>query len=132
MRLVQIFAAMSLLGYCKDETVRAYGGDAAVWHLQSIDGAPYPLRATLRFPEEGRLTGEAPCNLYSGTQTAPYPWFAAKEVTTTHRTCPDLDAETSYFHALAEMTLVEVAGEVLILSNVKGREMVFRAGGDGE
>ncbi|SEL94637.1 heat shock protein HslJ [Roseovarius azorensis] len=132
MRAALILAVMSLLGYCKDETVRAYGGDAAVWHLQSIDGVPYPVRATLRFPEEGRLSGEAPCNLYSGTQTAPYPWFAAEEVTTTRHTCPALDAETRYFRALAEMTLVEVAGEVLILSNDKGREMVFRAGGNGE
>jgi heat shock protein HslJ len=127
MRLALIVAALSLPGACRDETVRAHGGDANLWHLQSIDGAPFVAQATLEFPAPGQIAGEAPCNSYSAQQTAPYPWFSAEKLTTTRRTCPDLAAETSFLRALEAMTLVEVAGAVLILSNDAGREMVFEA-----
>ncbi|MBQ0749546.1 MAG: META domain-containing protein [Roseovarius sp.] len=128
MRLVLAVMALSVLGYCKDETVTGYGGAEAVWHLESLDGAAFPARATLMFPAEGELAGEGPCNRYSGRQTVPYPWFAAQDVTATKRACPELAEEALYLTALAEMTLVEVLGDVMILSNDAGREMVFRAG----
>ncbi|MFU8778556.1 MAG: META domain-containing protein [Roseovarius sp.] len=127
MRLVLAIMALSLLGYCKDETVTGHGGADAVWHLQSIDGEGFAARATLEFPAEGELVGAAPCNHYSGRQTQPYPWFAAEAVVATKRACPELAAEMLYLAALGEMTLVEVVGDTLILSNVAGREMVFQA-----
>lgn len=127
MRLVLAVMALSVLGYCKDETVTGYGGVEKVWHLESLDGAAFPARATLVFPAEGELRGEAPCNSYSGQQTVPYPWFAAEDVVTTKRACPELAEEALYLTALAEITLVEVLGNVMILSNDAGREMVFRA-----
>lgn len=106
-----------------------HGGATATWVLRSIDGAPFSARATLSFPEEGRIAGEAPCNRYTARQTAPYPWFRAEAIATTDRACPDLAAETRFLHALSKMTLVEVVGPVLILSTEEGREMVFHAGG---
>lgn len=127
MRAALVIAALSLLGHCRDETVTGHGGAGTLWRLESIDGTPFPARATLAFPEEGSLAGEAPCNRYSGLQEAPYPWFAARRIVSTRRACPDLASETLYFAALAEMTLVEIAGPVLILSNDGGREMVFHA-----
>jgi len=127
MRFALVLAAMSLLGYCKDETVSGHGGATATWLLRSIDGTPFAARATLTFPGEGTLAGEAPCNRYSGQQTVPYPWFSAERIRSTRRACPDLDAETRYLRALEDMTLAEVADDTLILSNDAGREMVFRA-----
>jgi heat shock protein HslJ len=41
--------------------------------------------------------------------------------------CPDLAAESQYLTALGEMTLAEVSGPTLILSNDAGRSMVFTA-----
>jgi len=127
MRTALLLIAMSILGYCKDETVSGHGGQAATWVLQSIDGTPFETRATLTFPEEGTLAGEAPCNRYSARQTVPYPWFSAERIIATKRACPDLDAENRYLRALERMTLAEIAGDTLILSNDAGREMVFRA-----
>ncbi|MDA3858075.1 MAG: META domain-containing protein [Roseovarius sp.] len=127
MRLVLLLSVLSMFGACKDETVTGYGGDDAIWTLQSLDGRPFGARATLIFPEEGQIAGQAPCNSYSGQQTAPYPWFATTGIAATKRACPDLDAETRYLRALAEMTLVEVVGDILILSNDTGREMIFSA-----
>lgn len=127
MRLVLAVMALSGLGYCKDETVTGHGGADAVWHLQLIDGAAFSANATLVFPAEGEVAGEGPCNRYSGRQTVPYPWFAAEDVATTKRACPELAAEALYLTALGEMTLVEILGDVMILSNDAGREMVFYA-----
>ncbi len=127
MRVALLIIAMSLLGYCKNETVSGHGGQSTTWTLRSIDGTPFAARATLTFPEEGTLAGEAPCNRYSGQQSVPYPWFSAERITATRRACPDLEAETRYLRALENMTLAEIAGDTLILSNDSGREMVFRA-----
>jgi len=127
MRLALVLAALSALGYCKDETVSGHGGEGMTWVLRSLDGAPFTARATLAFPEEGEIAGAAPCNRYAGEQTVPYPWFSAERIVSTRRACPDLDAETRYLRALEQMTLAEIAGDTLILSNDAGREMVFRA-----
>ncbi|MDT8327625.1 MAG: META domain-containing protein [Roseovarius sp.] len=104
-----------------------YGGDAATWTLQSIDRQPFGAHATLILPKEGQIAGQAPCNSYTGQQSAPYPWFAPAVIAATKRACPELEAESRYFRALAEMTLVEVVGDILILSNDAGREMIFSA-----
>jgi len=51
----------------------------------------------------------------------------ASQIGATKMACPDLAAENLFFAALAEMTLSEVLGDTLLLSNDKGREMVFKA-----
>ncbi len=116
------------LANCRDdETVANYGGADTEWRLTEIDGAPFTARATLRFAEDGKITGNAPCNSYFGEQTAAYPSFSAEKIGATRRACPDLDKETLYLTALAEMTRSEVAGDTLRLGNDAGREMVFKA-----
>ena len=56
----------------------------------------------------------------------PYPWIKIENIAATKRACPDLAAESAYFTSLQAMTLSEVLGDVLILSNDEGDEMVFR------
>lgn len=126
MRTALLLIALSLFGYCQDETVSGHGGQPATWVLRSIDGIPVAARVTLTFPEEGVIEGEAPCNRYFAQQTVPYPWFSAERITSARRACSDLDAESRYLRALGKMTLVEIAGDMLILSSDSGREMVFR------
>lgn len=124
-------AALLLLGLLPecggDETLTGYGAAGTIWHLREIDGTAFPASATIGFPREGRFEGTGPCNRYSGRQTAPYPWFRVEGLTATRRACGDLPAETRYLAALAAMTLAEVAGDTLILSDGTGREMIFRA-----
>jgi heat shock protein HslJ len=123
--LVLIICAFA--GCREDETLGAYGAAERVWRLTELDGAPFAQRATLTIPEAGKITGKAPCNSYSGAMTAPYPWFETGPLAVTRMACPELTAETRFFAALGEMTLSEVAGDLLILSNDQGREMVFKA-----
>ena len=120
--------ALLALANCRgDETVAGYGGGDVTWRLVELDGKVFKARAALHLGAKGEISGEAPCNRYFGTQTAPYPWFAAEKIGTTRRACPDLDAETAFLAALSDMTLSEVLADTLILSNDAGREMVFKA-----
>lgn len=125
--LVAAAALIALAGCYGDETLTKYGAADAVWQLTQLDGQHVRAKASLRFPEPGKLAGQAPCNTYSGAQTAPYPWFKADQLVVTRRACPDLEAERAYFAALDAMTQVEVSGQTLILSNDDGRMMVFQA-----
>lgn len=128
MRLLIVIAALGLSLCQKDETVGAYGASDRVWDLREIDGAEVTARTTLIFPEPGKIAGDGPCNRYSGVMTTPYPWFDVGQVVSTRVACPELTAETVYFQALREMSEAEVSGNVLILRNEDGREMVFRSG----
>ncbi|PCJ10139.1 MAG: META domain-containing protein [Rhodobacteraceae bacterium] len=120
--------SLLLMTACRgDETIAAYGADDMEWQLTELDGQPFAATATLRFPEPGRLTGAAPCNSYSAVLDAPYPWFDAQNLSVTRMVCEDQKAENQYLQALQGMTLSEVSGGTLILSNDGGREMLFTA-----
>ena len=126
--MVRFALTLPLLGLMQcgaDETVAAYGAADRTWNLQEIDGQPFEASALLRFPEEGRIEGNAPCNSYSGVLSAPYPWFEIQDLTATRAACGGLEAEGFYFAALLAMTQSEVSGDVLILRNEDGNEMVF-------
>lgn len=127
LRMTLLLPMLALIQCERDESVATYGAADQNWVLQEIDGNPYEASALLRFPEAGRIEGNAPCNSYSGTLDAPYPWFEVKDLTATRAACAGLEAEGFYFAALLAMTQSEVSGDVLILRNDDGHEMVFKA-----
>lgn len=128
MKLLGLFVlSLFALAACKDETLSGYAPKETTWIWQELDGQPAPARATLLMPQEGQVVGRAPCNSYSARQSAPYPWFQLEAIAATKMACPDLPAETAFFDALTAMTLAEVSGDTLLLSNDAGREMVFTA-----
>lgn len=125
MRVLLILLFLFSVLSCADETISGYTDRTAVFRLMEIDGAPFTAKATISFPEEGKFRGEAPCNSFSASQSAPYPWFAPGPIAVTRRACSDLDAEALFLGALAEMTLIEAVEDTVILSNDAGREMMF-------
>ncbi|MGK7753928.1 MULTISPECIES: META domain-containing protein [unclassified Roseovarius] len=128
MRLVLTLPlVVSLLDCSGDETLSGHGATGRTWQLTEIDGTAFDARATITFPEEGKIVGEAPCNRYFAAQLQPYPWFEAAEIGTTRRACPEMAQETAFLDALGAMSLAEVTDTTLILSTQEGREMVFRA-----
>jgi len=76
-------AAMLLAACQGNQGVSRFAGAGRVWELREMAGQPFTTRATIGFPEAGRITGKAPCNSYSARQNAPYPWFEASEIVTT-------------------------------------------------
>ena len=120
--------ALLLMTACRgDETIAAYGAADIEWRLVEIDAQPFVSTATLHFSEQGRITGATPCNTYSATMDAPYPWFDVQDLSQTRMTCDDMTLEHQFLLALQDMTLSEVSAGIMILSNVDGREMVFKA-----
>ncbi len=117
-------ASLALSG-CTDETISGYADRETVWTLLEIDRKPFDSNATITFPKPGQIVGEAPCNSYSSEQKAPYPWFEIGPIAATRRACDALDHESQYFTALTEMRQIEVQGDMLIMSNETGGQMVF-------
>lgn len=122
------FLAAAVLGGCVgDETLSGYLDRSATWKVVSIDEVAYPAVAILGFPEPGVIRGTGPCNGFSAEQTAPYPWFRLGPIRSTRKACAEMAAENDLLDALAKMTLSEVSGDVLILSNEAGRSIVLTA-----
>lgn len=126
-RFAMILPLMALFQCERDETVAAYGAGDQVWKLHDIDGQTFTADALLQFPEEGRIAGQAPCNSFQGSLNAPYPWFEVQDLSATRAACPELEQEGIFFAALLTMSQSEVSGDVLILRNDDGHEMVFKA-----
>lgn len=127
--MLRLFLTLPILltACLKDEGVSGYADRGAVYRLTELNGAPFPARATIGFPGPGEVRGAAPCNSFRARQTAPLPWFRLEDLAATERGCADLPAEAAFFEALRSMTLAEVSGDVLLLSNDAGGEMVFSA-----
>lgn len=118
-----------LLAACqKDETISGFVDPQKTFKLEQINGKAFSANADISFPAQGTITGASPCNSYSAAQTAPYPWFEIGSMTVTRAICPESGKEEQdFFQALGEMTLIEAVGDVLILQNDSGGEMVFKA-----
>ena len=127
MRVLAIFALLLGTACVGDESIANYGASGKQWVLSEIDSEGFSARAIMEFEDGGWIRGQAPCNRFSVQQKAPYPWFDAGRAMATKMACPDLKSESAFFAALSEMTLSEVSGDTLILSNDDGRSMVFKA-----
>lgn len=115
------------LAACQDEA--ASGVIPGVYELRVIDGKTFAWGATLDTSEPGRISGQAPCNAYSATQDARPPRFAPGPIAATRRACLHMRGEADFFSALSEMTRIDGNGTGLVLSNDRGREMVFERAG---
>jgi heat shock protein HslJ len=124
-RLCLIFL-LFLTACQKDETVAGQTSPDTVWVLNRIDDAPMDLRFTIQFQADGHITGQAPCNSYTGTQTAPLPWISFGPIAATRRACPDLWLEAEYFEALGKMAFVEVLGDRMLMTSEEGITMEFK------
>ena len=130
MRFILTFTVLAALSGClKDETVRAYGAGDKVWTVQALRDTPFAAKATLRFPETGRMTGMGPCNSYATTMSVPYPWFTVGPIAATKRACPDLAAEAAFFDALRAAEFTEVHGNTMLISNENGVLLTLKSDG---
>lgn len=95
------------------------------YRLISVNAAPFPARATISFATPGMVSGQAPCNSYSGSLTATLPQFATDGVMSTEMACDALADEGVFFAALAAMTRADISTAQVILRNPAGGSMVF-------
>lgn len=121
--------ALSILTTCnKDETVSGQSDSETIWQLTAMNEAPVDVNVnvTITFPEEGKIAGQAPCNRYFGSQTAPLPWFEVKGMGSTKMACQHMELEGQYFALLQKMTTAEITGDTLVLRNDTGDTLVYK------
>lgn len=102
------------------------GQDVAIYQLVELNGRPFLPNANIHFEGEGRIAGEAPCNLWTANQVATYPRFNVENLIATKRFCEDMSEETVFFSALSVANRQSLSNGVLILTDARGRRMVFR------
>ena len=95
------------------------------YRLISIDNAPFAARATISFATPGMVSGNAPCNSYSGPLTAALPQFATSGIMSTEMGCDALADEGVFFASLSAMTRADISPTQIVLSNPAGGSMVF-------
>lgn len=122
-----VIAALAVAACAPTETVTQYGGTAYDWKLTEIDGATVTYDAQIAFETNGTVHGEGPCNGFSGKQSKPYPWVEVQIDFVEELYCSGIDKEEAFLTALTEMTLIEVSGPNMVMSNEEtGRQMVFK------
>ena len=112
----------SLAACAADETITAYGAGDSVWHVIEIDGAAFDAAATISFAAAGTVTGTAPCNTFTASQIALYPWIELGSIAATKRACPDLAQEATFFETLSAVNTADVLGGTMILTAVTDGE----------
>ena len=104
-----------------------FGAPGTTWTLVELNGAPFTARATLSIDKDGRVSGQAPCNLFTSSNSVTDSNFDTGPIAATRMACPDLDAEAVFFAALNAMNTVDVQGDTLILRDDADGEMMFKA-----
>jgi heat shock protein HslJ len=96
------------------------------WRLVELNGAPFPARATATLTEDGRITGQAPCNRFAATWSGRWPDLTFQPAAATRMACPELEAEAAFFQALEAVNHAEVGDTGLILTGPEGVRMRFQ------
>ncbi|MEP2531133.1 META domain-containing protein [Shimia sp.] len=132
MRLIALLLIFPLTACWQDETLAGYGAADQFWHLYQVDGNTISEPIELVFHSNGTVEATAPCHTMTARQSAPYPWFVLENVEIARTDCTAPSGQAAVLNELQKMTLSEVSGDRLILSNEAGREMLFTAvQGDG-
>lgn len=112
------------------DTVGEAAPSQTLFTLVEVNGAPAPYRASLRLLQKGGVRGSAPCGPLTAEQTAPLPWVEFSDIRT-FETCEDGGAQAAYVALLSRMEFAEVAGDALLLTNIDGETLFYRAGAPG-
>jgi heat shock protein HslJ len=122
--LIKAFCALSLLalGACmmtepKPEVPEGnWLLPGTSWKLVALNGTPFAARATATLTEDGRITGQAPCNAFNASYAGRWPDLRFDAVASTRMACPDLAAETAFFAALDKVDHAELLQDALLLT----------------
>ncbi len=122
MRRLALILSLTLPLACAAQTRPVEG--PGIWRLIALNGAQPSGPITLVI-EEGRISGEAPCNRYSGTLAVEGDSFLPGPVAATKRACDRLEEEAAYFAALSAVTTREQHGITLVLTGPDGVRLDF-------
>jgi len=110
----------------RDETLAAYAERDVAYRLEPAEDAPAVGTLTLRFPKVRSVEVRTHCASYHAALTVPYPWFRTARWQVADRHCDPGSQDLLFRDALRRMTLAEILGDTLILSNDIGEALIFR------
>ncbi len=94
------------------------------WRLEDLAGAGVidNARASLEFPEPGRVSGSGTCNRFTGTVTLTGGAISFGPLATTRKACPEalMNQESKYLQALGTAERFEVKDSFLYLHAAGG------------
>jgi heat shock protein HslJ len=98
------------------------------WQAREIDGSPVadtPL-PTLRFTEDGKVTGKGPCNQLSGSYDATASTLEFTPIVATKMACPGpiMDVEQRFLAALDRTRGYAIEDSLLVLRDASGTAIV--------
>ncbi|MEQ8557580.1 MAG: META domain-containing protein [Henriciella sp.] len=104
------------------------------WLVARLDGEPLmqTTRATIRFNEEGRISGNASCNAYTGSFKLNAGQLTIAPLALTRKACvPQLmEQEQAFISVLQSVTQVRIDETgLLVLQNSEGGRITARQGG---
>jgi heat shock protein HslJ len=94
------------------------------WTLNLVDGKPVAYSATINLGVEGRVSGQAPCNRYSGSLKADGNSFVPGMIASTKMACENMAVEADFFKILAGVTTKEGGSGIMTLRG-GGHELTF-------
>ena len=113
---------------CGGETVEVLVGP--VWTVREMGGAAVPQDAapTLEFTANGRVSGRAPCNRFTGSYTLKADELSFAQVVSTRMACapPLMERERRFLTLLDAVRRFERSGDSLILRTDDGRTITAR------
>ena len=101
------------------------------WVATRIKGVAAPDKGapTLRIDAEGRVSGFAGCNRFSGTARINGTDIAVGKLATTRMACagPSMASEVDYLRALVKVTKFDLSNAGLVLSDADGKPLLMFA-----
>lgn len=128
-RPLAALATLAALAACQDAGERSVSmlRPGASFTVARIDGVPAPAGVTFEIGEDGRVTGRAPCNRYSGQLTESGGAMTISGTVMTRMACAEADrmmAETRFGNALGSVTAARRGADGIALIDPEGRERI--------
>ncbi len=122
------FIILGVLNGCANGVNANRGADAlpgTIWVLDKLGDADVSPEITIRFDEE-QISGNASCNSYFAEYALKGDQLTLGPVGSTLMMCENMDYETPYLNALAEVEALRFDGDHLVLLDAGGQDaLVF-------
>lgn len=86
------------------------------WKLVELNGAPFEANAVATLTEDGRITGQGPCNAFNAAFTGTWPDIGFEPIPRTRRACPEIAAEDAFLAAMERVNRGEMLEDAMLLT----------------
>lgn len=86
------------------------------YELIAVEGVEVSGQPTLRIAEDGAVSGQGPCNMFTGQNRATLPALDLGALATTRRACLQEGGEHAFFQALGAAREAKREGKELIMT----------------